>query len=257
MALTYGKGEYVWTGIINDLFDDKTTRKTVCAIPNGVDLTFSDELQVNYVRGSENNKRLIQLTGDRDTKITFNTATISDQLMAIKTNTSSLSKAVDVKVFDALIPDSSNQVTLSQTPKAGAVITVKPVNTSGVEGAELVVGTPATTDDAYSLNSNTITVNSAVKKVNVYYTTNKTMTSMEIKDITPKNYKVSALLVGKSVGGKIIKGVLEAGNVAISPSYTFSAKNSSDVPDAMSIEMDCLEDGFAGYPVRILTEEQV
>lgn len=254
MALTFGKGDYVFTGIANILFDDKVTGETICACPIGTDLTYSDELQVNYVRGGLDNKRQIMLTGDRDTKITFNVATITDELLALKTNSELKTEATEVKVFEALTPNGSNQVTLSHTPKAGAYITVKPVNTNGVEGRALTVGTPSSTEDAYSISASVITLNSVVKKVNVYYTTTKTMQSMDIKDISSKNYVVNALLVGKSKGGQIISGVLRAGNASITPSFSFSAKNSSDVPDTMSIEIDCLDDAFTGSPVKIMTD---
>ena len=86
----------------------------------------------------------------------------------------------------------------------------------------------------------------------MYYETSVEVETIEVKDVTPKNYEFAGLAVAKEIeSGKLYRVWIEIPNGSIAPSYNIGAKNEASAPDSIELKIDCLMDTGKGYPISL------
>ena len=238
-------GNIAIKGVKNLVFRDRSTKAVVGDIKFLVDVSLSDELASDFLRGGYNNPKLLTIYGDRETTFTGSSATISPELLKIMTSTEIINKEVEEDFVEELV-HASNVLTLSQTP-IKAYLEVYPIDEHGKKGNKLT----DTTD--YTLATNKITIKApTTSKYVVYYRANVTVSSMETKDVTPKTYDASALVVFTEIESKELKqGWIRIPCASVQPKYSIAGKNEASAPDPIEITIDCLMDSVYGFPYAI------
>lgn len=237
-------GNIAIKGVKNLVFRDKTSHEVVGDIKYLVDVSLSDELASDFLRGGYNNPKLLTIYGDRETTFTGNSATISPELLKIMTSTEIVNKEVEEDFVEELI-HASNILTLEKTP-ISAYLEVYPLDQHGKKGTKL-----ATTD--FTVSTNKITLNTPTsERYVVYYRSKVQVATIETKDVTPRTYDASALVVFTEIESKELKqGWIRIPSASVQPKYSIAGKNEASAPDAIEITIDCLMDSVYGYPYAI------
>ena len=252
MAITNHLGSFALIGIKDLVVKDRTTKAVEAKFSHLVNINIADELSTDYLRGGYTNPKLLTVYGDRDTTLTATSATMSTDLLKILTNTSSVVKTKSEQMIEDL-DISDGTFVISADITSGVAPTIFALDQFGKEiKPALVTGTPTTNQGEYSISGKTITCHSSVKKIRVYYETMVEVETVEMKDVTPKNFEFAGLAVAKEIeSGKLYKVWIEIPNGAITPSYNIGAKNEASAPDSVEITIDCLQDTSKGYPIAI------
>ena len=252
MAITNRLGSFALIGIKDLVAKDRTTKAVEAKLSHLVNINISDELSTDYLRGGYTNPKLLTIYGDRDTTLTATSATMSTDLLKILTNSTTQVKTKSEQMVEDL-EISGGKFTISATPTVGVTPTIFAIDQFGKEiKPALVVGTPSSNETDYSILGKDITCHSSVKKIRAYYETEVEVETIEIADVTPKNFEFSGLAVAKEIeSGKLYKVWIEIPNGSITPSYSIGAKNEASAPDSVELTIDCLKDTSRGYPIAI------
>lgn len=252
MAITNRLGSFAIIGIKDLVVKDKGTKAVQAKFSHLVNINISDELSTDYLRGGFSNPKLLTIYGDRDTTLTATSATMSTDLLKILTNSSTEIKTKSEQMVEDLVL-STGKFTIKETPTSGVAPTIFKLDEYGKEvKPALTVGTPTSNEGDYSISGKDITCHSSVKKIRVYYETSVEVETIEVKDVTPKNYEFAGLAVAKEIeSGKLYRVWIEIPNGSIAPSYNIGAKNEASAPDSIELKIDCLMDTGKGYPISL------
>lgn len=250
--------DYAFLGIRNYIIRDKNTHAVECTLPNMVNITIDDTTATDFLKGGYGNPKLLTLYGNRDCKLTGQTATQTMELLKIMNNATSTVKTKHLPVEETLTI-SGGKFTLSQVPSSGIAPTIYKIDTSTgkVLKPALVAGTPTSNVTDYSISTKTITCHSSVTKIKVIYDTDIEVETVEMTSSTPKNYEAYGLLVAKEIAtGNIYKAWIECPNISITLSNKITVKNDTGAPDPIDIEIDLLI-GADGYPYALDFQKEV
>jgi hypothetical protein len=145
-------------------------KATMYDIATGKMLTYLENLKSSniettsetvYARGGDGNPKLIGFSSNKESKVTLSSAIFDNRAMALLTGNSIVTGADEVYRREVVTVTSAT-ATLSKTPKGGTLLALYEMGADGVESTEFTLGTPATTEDTYSLATKTITVHSSV-----------------------------------------------------------------------------------------------
>lgn len=250
--LTSKLGSFALIGIKDLVVKDRTSKTVEAKLSHLVNINISDELSTDYLRGGYTNPKLLTIYGDRDITLTATSATMSTDLLKILTNSKTETKRKSEQMVEDLTL-SSGTFNISAEITSGIAPTIFALDQFGKEmKPALKVGNPVSNTTDYSILDKKITCHSSVTKVRVYYETMVTVETIEIADVTPKNFEFAGLAVAKEIeSGKFYKVWIEIPNGSISPSYSLSAKNEASAPDSVELTIDCLQDTSKGYPIAI------
>lgn len=201
-------------------------------------------------RGGKGNPKLLSWEFNRTANLKLQDALMSMKSFALMAGTAVTEGSADLYAREECIVDGSQQVTLSNTPKAGAVITIYKAD-EGEDGVEQTVGVPATTVNTYSITGRTITFNATscpqYTVVYVYYihTVADTTTLTIESDSFPGFYRI----VGDTVIRNNSTGVDEDFQVIVDKckfksgfTMSFSAEGDPSTFD-MEVEVFRIADG--------------
>lgn len=246
MATNQVIGNIAIKGIKNLVFRDKVTKAVVGDIKYLTDISLSDELASDFLRGGYNNPKLLTIYGDRETTFTGNSATMSTELLSIMTSTKAITKTVE-EDFVEDIALAGGKLTLQETP-IPAYLTIFPLDANGKKGEKLASSDYTIADKAITIKAPA----SGVVKYVVYYRANVQVQSMEVADTTPKVYEASALMVVQEVETKeTYTAWIRIPSASIQPKYSIAGKNEASAPDPVEVVIDCLMDSAFGYPYAI------
>ncbi len=201
------------------------------------------------------NPVILTIKGDRTCKLTATNATLSTDYIKLLTGNSVTTKTVNIPKVDRKLAITSNSATLTATPANGANVTVFLSNANGENITKLTKVVSAPTAGQFSISGSTITLASGTSGVlNVYYFVAEEVEVQEAKSgVTPTYSCKGVCLLTSTSNKKLYQGVIDMPNVQISPSVTLAGKNSSEAPDANTIELDLLATG--DYPYAIQAKE--
>lgn len=236
---------YAYIGIKNLIFKNKQTGEVVTNVKHLVDLNLTDQMQEDFLKGGYGMNKLLSVYSGRDTKLDGTTATQTTGLNKIMSNNDIVLKTKpDQQVEDLAI--SGGKFTLKLDPSAGEAITVYSIDNIGKE-TKLTLGA-ASNPLEYTITGKIITCHTSVTKIRVFYMSDVAVESLEIKDITPKNWSAVGILVAKEIeSGKLFKCTLDMPNVSVAPNFNSSFKNSEGAPDPVSISISLMMDEGKGY----------
>ena len=252
MAITNRLGSFALIGIKDLVVKDRTSKAVEAKFSHLVNINIADELSTDYLRGGYTNPKLLTIYGDRDTTLTATSATMSTDLLRILTNSDAEVKTKSEQMVEDL-ELKGGTFTISEEITSGVAPTIFALDQFGKEiKPALKVGTPTTNQGDYSIAGKVITCHSSVTKIRAYYETMVEVETIEIADVTPKNFEFAGLAVAKEIeSGKLYKVWIEIPNGSITPSYNIGAKNEASAPDAVDLTIDCLLDTSKGYPIAI------
>lgn len=248
-------GSYAYIGIKNLIFKNKTTGEVECNIKHLVDLNLTDQMNEDFLRGGYGFEKLLTVYSNRDTKLEGSTASETTALTKVKSNSEVVTKSKAIQQIEE-IAVSGGTFTLKLTPASGYALTVASLDKFGKE-TKLSLGTPNTNATDYSIVGKVITCHSSVTKIIVYYMAEENVETIEIKEITPKNWEAHGILVAKEIEtGKLYKCVIEMPNVSVSPNFSTSFKNSDGAPDPSNLAINIMYDNGAGYAYALNFKEE-
>ena len=252
MAIKNRLGSFALIGIKDLVAKDRSTKAVEAKLSHLVSINISDELSTDYLRGGYTNPKLLTIYGDRDTTLTATSATMSTDLLKILTNSNTVVKPKSEQMIEDL-EISRGAFTISADITAGVAPTIFALDQFGKEiKPALAVGTPDSNEGDYSISDKVITCHSSVTKIRVYYESMVEVETIEIADVTPRNFEFSGLAVAKEIeSGKLYKVWIEIPNGSITPSYNIGGKNEASAPDSVELTIDCLQDTSKGYPIAI------
>ena len=251
MAITNRLGSFALIGIKDLVVKDRATKAIEAKFSHLVNINIADELSTDYLRGGYTNPKLLTIYGDRDTTLTATSATMSTDLLKILTNSSTEVKTKSEQMVEDLdVKD--GKFTIQYEVTSGVAPTIFALDKFGKEiKPALEVGSPVT-EGKYSITGKDITCHESVTKIRVYYESMVEVETIEIADVTPKNFEFAGLAVAKEIeSGKLYKVWIEIPNGSITPSYNIGAKNEASAPDSVELTIDCLLDTSKGYPIAI------
>ena len=111
------------------------------------------------LRGGQGNYKLLSFDHTKENMLKINLPLFDMEFVSFLTGKDLTTGATNVPVREVLTADGSNQITLSQTPASGTLKLYLKSNLRDV-GTEQTAGTPATTENEYSIATATITLNS-------------------------------------------------------------------------------------------------
>lgn len=236
---------YAFIGIKNLIFKNKTTGEVECNVKHLVDLNLTDQMNEDFLRGGYGYNKLMTVYSGRETKLEGSTATQTTSLTKIMSNSETVVQTIANQQIEEL-ELVGGKFTLALEPTVGESITVCALDVHGKE-TKLTAGSPST-EGQYSITGKIITCHASIKKVRVYYMANESVESVEIKEITPKNWAAVGILVAKEIeSGKLYKCTLDMPNVSVSPNFSSAFKNSDGAPDAVGLAINLMHDEGKGY----------
>lgn len=236
---------YAYIGIKNLIFKNKQTGEVVTNVKHLVDLNLTDEMQEDFLKGGYGMNKLLSVYSGRETKLDGTTATQTTGLNKIMSNNDiALKTKADQQVEDIAI--SGGKFTLKLDPSAGETITVFSVDSVGKE-TKLTLGAVSNANE-YTIAGKVISCHASVTKIRVFYMASVEVETLEIRDITPKNWAAVGILVAKEIeSGKLFKCTLDMPNVSVAPNFNASFKNSEGAPDPVSLSISLMMDEGKGY----------
>lgn len=245
---------FAFLGVKDFVISDKMTGEVACNLKHLVSLNLEDTMSEDFLRGGYGNSKLLTVYGDRSTVLTGSTATQTTALMKIMSNSTTETKTKELQQVEEPTL-SGGKFSLKLMPVSGAAITVCALDSFGKE-LKLTAGSP-TNPKEYSIVGKDITANSSVKAIRVYYIAQQEAECIEVKDITPKTWSGTGLLIAKEVEtGKLFKALLECPNMSITPNFSMSAANDGQVPAAVELTINLMMDNGKGYPYSISFVEE-
>lgn len=258
MAIANKIQNFAFVGIKNLLVYSRETGALVADIDKLVNISLTDNLQVDYLRAGYGNPKIMSIFGDRECQLAASVGTMSMELIEVMTGASSLVKTKqmdEVQVSDII----SNKVTLAETPSTGVTITVYKLDQYGKSikpALDKVASAPS--DNQFSVAGKDITFKTGTSgKVKVVYKYDKEIETVEALDIKPKAYKMTGMCVVREIeSGKLYKGQIEIPNGSIVPNTSIGAKNDAGVPDAVELQIDMMVDSLLKYPYALNFSEE-
>ncbi len=251
MAITNPLKDFIIKGIKELRFSDSNGDLTAI-IDKLQGITITDETASSELRGGMGNPVIVTIKGDRTCKLQADNSVLSMEYLKILTGNSVVAKTVNEPKSEKKVPITSNTATLTGTPLVSANITVYLSNANGENLTKLTKVASAPTAGQFSISGSVITVASGTTGVlNAYYYVATEMEVLEATAGTAPIYKCQGivLLQGTS-NGRLYKGIIDCPAVQVSPSVTISGKNSSDAPDANSLELDLLSTSTYPYAIQ-------
>lgn len=253
MAIANKIQNFAFVGIKDLLVYSRETGALIADIDKLVNISLTDNLQVDYLRAGYGNQKIMSIFGDRECQLSASVGTMSMELIEIMTGSPSLvkTKSMDeVEVLDII----SNKVTLKEIPSSSAVITVYKLDQYGKSikpALEKVSSAPI--DNQFAVSSKDVTFKTGTSgKVKVVYKYDKEIETVEAKDIKPRSYKMTGMCVVREIeSGKLYKGQIEIPNGSIVPNTSIGAKNDAGVPDAIDLQIDMMVDALLQYPYAL------
>lgn len=251
MAITNRLGSFALVGIKDLIAKDRSTKLPVAKFSHLVNINISDELSADYLRGGYTNPKLLTIYGDRNTTLTATSATMSTDLLKVLTNSQ-----VEVKTKKQQMVEEPelkmSKFNITKQVAGGTTPTIYKLDEFGKEVHPALTAGEATNEGEYSISTTQISCHTSVKRIRVYYETEVEVETIEIKDVTPKNYEFAGIAVAKEIeSGKLYRVWIEIPNGSITPSYNIGAKNEATAPDSVELTIDCLQDNAKGYPIAL------
>ena len=250
--ITNRLGSFALIGIKDLVVKDRTTKAVEAKFSHLVNINIADELSTDYLRGGYSNPKLLTIYGDRNTTLTATSATMSTELLKILTNSETVVKTKSEQMVEE--PElKGGKFSITKEVTSGVAPTIFALDQFGKEiKPALTVGTPLSNPGDYSISGKDITCHSSVTRVRVYYESMVEVETIEVTDVTPKNFEFAGLAVAKEIeSGKLYRVWIEIPNGSITPSYNIGAKNEASAPDSVELTIDCLQDTSKGYPIAI------
>ncbi|MGL6175135.1 MAG: hypothetical protein ACRC1P_11070 [Cellulosilyticaceae bacterium] len=244
---------FAFIGVKNLVFKNKQTGRVECNLKHMVNINIEDSMAEDFLRGAYGNEKLLTIFGDRDSKLTGSTATQTTDLIKVMSNSEIATKMKDIQQVED-ISLVGGKFTLKLNPVSGAAMDVYAIGSDG-KSTRLTLGAAAT-DGQYAITGKDITCNSSVKRVRVFYMANEEVETIEIKDITPKNWDINGLLVAKEIEtGKLFTCVLEVPNGSVTPNFSMGAENKGGAPAPVDLTINMMKDEGKGYPYALNFKE--
>lgn len=198
------------------------------------------------------NPVILTIKGDRTCKLSASNATLSTDYIKLLTGNSVTTKTVDTPKVDKKLAITSNSATLTKTPSANADVTIYLSNANGENITKLTKVASAPTAGQFSITGSTVTLASGTTGViNAYYFTSVEVEAQEaVSGVTPTYSCKGVCLLTSTSNKKLYRGIIDMPNVQVSPSVTLAGKNSSDAPDANTLELDLLSTGTYPYAIQ-------
>ena len=153
-------------------FVDLSNNKPVLFLDTLKMTTVENKAETSYARGGHGNPKILGWDFNREATLTIQDALLSPTSLSLLAGNDVSIGSKNIDFREVLIVSSPNTVTLSHTPVG---ITGIYLTQDGYEhGAEQTAGTPATTENQYSIAAKVVTFNAtscpAGSKIIVYYT---------------------------------------------------------------------------------------
>jgi hypothetical protein len=110
------------------------------------------------LRGGQGNYKLLSFDHTKENMLKISLPLTDMEFLAFLTGKAMSTGATNVPIREVLTVDGSNEATLSQTPVSGTLKLYLKTNSRDV-GTEQTAGTPATTENEYSIATATVTFN--------------------------------------------------------------------------------------------------
>lgn len=255
--ITNRLGNFAFVGIKNLLVYDRVTGALVADIDKLVNITITDNQQVDYLRAGYGNPKIMTVFGDRETQMTGTVGTMSTELLQIMTGQGTIVKTKSID--DILVANVvTNKISLPQTPTTNIHVFKLDSYGKPIKPAlEKVASAPS--DNQFSVTGKDVTFKTGTNgKYKVVYSYEVEVETVESKDIKPKSYKMVGVAVARDIeSGQLFVGQIEIPNGSIVPNTSISAKNDAGTPDAIDIQVDCMMDSLLGYPLALSFKEEV
>lgn len=252
-------GNFVIIGIKGMTVRNKADMSVVAVIDKLTEISLSDSLSIDYLRGGLNNPKILSIYGDRETTFTASNATLSTELLAIMTG-SETQQLTSQRLAQPVYKDEikSNKVTLPKTPSVGARLDVLKLDQYGKRTITMEKVASAPQTGQYSISGGVLTFNASESGyVEVFYYADSNIESIQVTDIKPKNFFFEGHIYLQEIeSGQTYDAVLEIPNGAIKSEYTLEGNNSATPPTAIPITIDLLVDNLKGYPFKIDINKQ-
>lgn len=251
MPITNPLKEYVITGIKSLLFYDANGDFSV-ELDKLTDINLTDETASSELRGGLGNPVILTIKGDRTCKLSASSSTLSTDYIKLLTGNSVTTKTINTPKVDKKLAITSNTATLTKTPSAGANVTIYLSNANGENIMKLTKVASAPTTGQYSITGSVVTLASGTTGViNAYYFVSEEVEAQEATSgVTPTYSCKGVCLLTSTSNKRLYKGIIDMPNVQVSPSITLAGKNSSDAPDANTLELDLLSTGSYPYAIQ-------
>lgn len=201
------------------------------------------------------NKKLLAISGDKESVVSAGSATMTTKLFEIITGNKMTTETKDVGVEETHTV-STNKITLKATIAAGAKLTVFKVDQFGRDDEEIVLGSASTTGQ-YTISDQVLTFHTdVIGQVRVYFSTSKSVQVITAKPATQLNYRIESDMIVKDVESKdvyLAKLVIPSGQ--IQENFNITGSNEASEPAAIPLAIDCLEDSATGKFYEILFYE--
>lgn len=198
------------------------------------------------------NPIILTITGDRDCKLSATNAVLSTDYIKLLTGNSVTTKTINTPKKDLMLPISGNTATLTKTPVLSADVTVFLSNANGENVTRLTKVASTPTAGQFSIAGSVISLASGVTGVlNAYYSVSEEAEVQEsVAGVTPVYGCKGVCLLTSTSNKRLYKGIIDMPNVKITPSINLAGKNSSDAPDANTLELDLLSTGAYPYAIQ-------
>lgn len=255
-------GNFIIIGIKELVFRDRITFGGGGIIDKLVDITINDNQNTEYVRGGYGNEKLIPVYGDRDTTLEASNATISPEVLKIMMNTPQKKGAKDMqKTVEKFTLDTTvHTATLTEEPSDTKFIVVYELDQVGHRLGQIKLADNGSPNEGeYSISDKILTFpDDFAGNIAVYYTVAKeNAIRFEPNDITPVSWDIRGTIVVREYeSGQVYDGEIHIPNGTIQPTYSLSASNSAEVPEAIPLTIDMIKDEIYGYPYALTIDTE-
>lgn len=251
-------GSFIFRGIKSLLVFDRNTNDLVATIKYLTNVTLNDSREVQHLRGGYGMAKIIPILGERETVLEAENATNSMELMELMSSNKPEIKTANMH-FEESIELKNGVATLKNEPNTKERIHVLKVDDVGKVVNELKLGEPDTNIDEYSIDGKEITVHEDLTGfIKVVYLSEKEVQELGLKTAEPTSYRMVGLAVCEDVNSRqIYTTEMQIFNAQIQPNNSYDFSNTSDIPEAVSLTIDILEDANHEAPVifRFLADD--
>lgn len=115
--------EFALTKAIMAVAYDMETNEVLASTKNIKGMTVTDETGIEYLVGGENNTKLIPIVGEQDAKISFTTATTSDDWLALQLNAETVNGEVEIDTEATITVEDDGTIELKDMVSVSTIYT--------------------------------------------------------------------------------------------------------------------------------------
>jgi hypothetical protein len=194
----------VFYDVMNFQVEEYSSTTTRGAILHKVDYAKETKLTVSgeriEIRGGQGNYKIISIDHSKSCTFSALLPLVDIKALQVKLGKAAVTGAATAEKNEILSASAANKITLSKTPLANTLKIYKLVGTRDM-GAEQVLGTPGSTENAYSISSSEVTLNATTAPVGAKfyvtysYTTGATADKLKI---TANNFPTYIRITGEA-----------------------------------------------------------